>query len=136
MFEGFTHCKIALSDAVLNVRYGGFGPPLLLLHGHPRTHATWSNVAPRLAAFFTVVCPELRGFGESSKLLDLPDHAGSSKRAKAKDCIELMGSLGFERFAIVGHDRGITGFSLPSRRNPSEPFLRIRMPGMAEKRPI
>jgi haloacetate dehalogenase len=106
MFEGFTHCKIALSDAVLNVIYGGCGPPLLLLHGHPRTHATWSKVAPKLAVFFTVVCPDLRGFGESSKPLDLPDHAGSSKRAKAKDCIELMGSLGFERFAIVGHDRG------------------------------
>jgi len=106
MFEGFTHCKIALSEAVINLRYGGSGPPLLLLHGHPRTHATWSKVAPKLAAFFTVVCPDLRGFGESSKPVDLPDHAGSSKRAKAKDCIELMRALGFERFAIVGHDRG------------------------------
>lgn len=90
MFEGVTHCKIALSDAVLHVRYGGRGPPLLLRHGHPRTHATWSKVAPKLATFFTVVCPDLRGFDESSIPLDLPDHASSSKRAKAKDCIELM----------------------------------------------
>lgn len=106
MFEGFTHRKITLSDAELNVRYGGSGPPVLLLHGHPRTHATWSKVAPLLAETFTVVCPDLRGFGQSSKPADLPNHAGSSKRAKAKDCVELMHSLGFEQFALVGHDRG------------------------------
>ncbi|WP_338556774.1 alpha/beta hydrolase [Erwinia sp. E_sp_B04_7] len=106
MFEGFLQRKITLSDAVLNVRYGGNGPPVLLLHGHPRTHATWSKVAPILAKEFTVVCPDLRGFGQSSKPEDLPDHANSSKRAKAKDCTELMSFLGFERFAIVGHDRG------------------------------
>ncbi|MDU5836998.1 MAG: alpha/beta hydrolase [Pantoea sp.] len=106
MFEGFIHTEIALSDATINVRYGGSGPPLMLLHGHPRTHVTWSKVAPRLAKFFTVVCPDLRGFGRSSKPADLPDHAGSAKRAKAKDCIELMRHLGFARFALVGHDRG------------------------------
>jgi len=106
MFEGFTHTEVTLSEAVLNVRYGGNGPPVLLLHGHPRTHTTWSKVAPELAKSFTVVCPDLRGFGCSSKPADLPDHAGSSKRAKAKDCIELMGHLGFEQFALVGHDRG------------------------------
>jgi haloacetate dehalogenase len=106
MFEGFMHTQISLSEAVLNVRYGGNGPPVLLLHGHPRTHVTWSKVAPELARFFTVVCPDLRGFGKSSKPADQPNHAGSSKRAKAKDCIELMSQLGFEQFAIVGHDRG------------------------------
>ena len=106
MFEGFIHTEIALSDATINVRYGGSGPPLMLLHGHPRTHVTWSKVAPQLAKFFTVVCPDLRGFGSSSKPADLPHHAGSAKRAKAKDCIELMRHLGFARFALVGHDRG------------------------------
>ncbi|WP_313701999.1 alpha/beta fold hydrolase [Pantoea sp.] len=88
------------------LRYGGNGPPVLLLHGHPRTHVTWSKVAPELAKSFTVVCPDLRGFGQSSKPADQRDHAGSSKRAKAKDCIELMSQLGFEQFALVGHDRG------------------------------
>ena len=106
MFEGFTHTQIRLSEAVLNVRYGGNGPPVLLLHGHPRTHVTWSKVAPQLAESFTVVCPDLRGFGRSSKPADEPNHAGSSKRAKAKDCIELMSRLGFDQFALVGHDRG------------------------------
>ncbi|MDW8844372.1 alpha/beta hydrolase [Erwinia sp. MMLR14_017] len=106
MFAGFTQQEVTLSEAVLNVRYGGNGPPVLLLHGHPRTHATWSKVAPLLAQSFTVVCPDLRGFGRSSKPADLPDHAGSSKRAKARDCIELMSFLGFEEFALVGHDRG------------------------------
>ncbi|WP_130835642.1 alpha/beta fold hydrolase [[Erwinia] mediterraneensis] len=106
MFDGFRLEQVKLSDAVLNVRYGGQGPPVLLLHGHPRTHVTWSRVAPLLATSFTVVCPDLRGFGLSSKPPDLPDHAGSSKRAKAQDCVELMHFLGFERFAVAGHDRG------------------------------
>ncbi|WP_370425660.1 alpha/beta hydrolase (plasmid) [Pantoea vagans] len=106
MFKGFTHTQFSLSEAVLDVRYGGNGTPILLLHGHPRTHVTWSKVAPELAKYCTVVCPDLRGFGRSSKPADLPDHAGSSKRAKAQDCIELMSKLGFEQFAIVGHDRG------------------------------
>ncbi|OHV07536.1 alpha/beta fold hydrolase [Kushneria phosphatilytica] len=106
MFEGFRLEMIELSEATLRVRYGGSGPPILLLHGHPRTHATWHQVAPILAPHFTVVCPDLRGFGASSKPLDTLDHAGSSKRAKARDCVELMQQLGFDRFSIVGHDRG------------------------------
>ena len=106
MFDGFTHEKITVSHATLNVRYGGSGPPVLLLHGHPRTHMTWSRVAPLLATRFTVVCPDLRGFGRSSQPADTPDHAGSAKRAKAQDCVELMQALGFSRFALVGHDRG------------------------------
>ena len=67
MFEGFTLDRIDVGDAVLRVRHGGSGPPVLLLHGHPRTHATWNKVAPLLAERFTVVCPDLRGYGESSK---------------------------------------------------------------------
>lgn len=106
MFEGFALEMIALPEATLRVRHGGAGPPVLLLHGHPRTHATWHRVAPLLARRHTVVCPDLRGFGQSSKPPDTPDHAGASKRAKARDCVALMRKLGFARFAIVGHDRG------------------------------
>ncbi len=106
MFEGFRLEEIALPEATLRVRYGGSGPPLLLLHGHPRTHTTWHRVAPLLARDHTVVCPDLRGFGGSSKPADTPDHCGSSKRAKARDCVALMQHLGFERFALAGHDRG------------------------------
>lgn len=106
MFEGF-HCEmIDLPDATLRVRYGGSGSPVLLLHGHPQTHTTWHRVAPILARRHTVVCPDLRGFGKSSKPTDPPDHAGSSKRAKANDGVALMRHLGYERFAVVGHDRG------------------------------
>ncbi len=106
MFEGFELQWAALPEATLRFRIGGRGPPLLLLHGHPRTHATWRHVAPILARDHTVVCPDLRGFGQSSKPADTPDHSGSSKRAKARDCIALMGRLGFDRFALAGHDRG------------------------------
>ncbi|WP_352857765.1 alpha/beta fold hydrolase [Mesorhizobium sp. M1163] len=74
--------------------------------GHPRTHATWHRVAPILAEQYTVVCPDLPGFGQSSKPADTPDHAGSSRRGKARDCVALMRQLGFGRFGLVGHDRG------------------------------
>ncbi|MGI4793616.1 MAG: alpha/beta fold hydrolase [Janthinobacterium lividum] len=106
MFDDFIQETITLPEATLRVRYGGQGSPVLLLHGHPRTHATWHLVAPLLARHHTVICPDLRGFGRSSKPADLPDHAGSSKRAKARDCVALMHHLGHERFAVVGHDRG------------------------------
>jgi haloacetate dehalogenase len=106
MFEGFSLDRIDVGDAMLRVRHGGSGPPLLLLHGHPRTHATWHEVAPRLAARFRVVCPDLRGFGQSSVPPDEADHAQASKRAKALDCVRLMQALGHPRFMIAGHDRG------------------------------
>jgi haloacetate dehalogenase len=106
MFEGFKLERVELPEATLRVRHGGSGPAVLLLHGHPRTHATWHRVAPVLAKHYTVICPDLRGFGQSSKPADTPDHVGSSKRAKARDCVALMKHLGFSRFALVGHDRG------------------------------
>lgn len=106
MFEHFSLDTVVLPEATLRVRHGGSGPPVLLLHGHPRTHATWHRVAPLLAQHHTVVCPDLRGFGRSSKPMDTPDHAGSSKRAKARDCIALMRHLGHEHFSVIGHDRG------------------------------
>jgi haloacetate dehalogenase len=106
MFDGFTLTRVDVGEAELRVRYGGSGPALLLLHGHPRTHATWNQVAPLLARRFTVVCPDLRGYGQSSKPPTTPDHAPYSKRAMARDCAALMRQLGHERFGVAGHDRG------------------------------
>ena len=105
-FGGFTLDYVDVGEAVLRVRYGGTGPPVLLLHGHPRTHATWHRVAPLLARTHTVVCPDLRGYGESSKVPTAADHAPYSKRAMAGDCLTLMRALGHDRFAMAGHDRG------------------------------
>jgi haloacetate dehalogenase len=107
MFDGFALDRIDAGEAVLRVRHGGDGPPVVLLHGHPRTHTTWHRVAPLLArAGHTVVCPDLRGYGESSKPPTTPDHEPYSKRAMARDTVALMRALGHERFAVVGHDRG------------------------------
>ncbi|GAB2465940.1 alpha/beta fold hydrolase [Streptosporangium sandarakinum] len=106
MFEGFAEERVDTGEAELFVRHGGSGPPLLLLHGHPRTHATWHRVAPLLTDGFTVVCPDLRGYGRSSKPPTTPDHEPYSKRAMARDCVALMRALGHERFAVAGHDRG------------------------------
>src|ERR1035438_8196900 len=106
MFEDFTLDRVDTGEAVLRVRHGGSGPAVLLLHGHPRTHVTWHRVAPLLAQRFTVVCPDLRGYGESSKPATTADHAPYSKRAMAADCVSLMRILGHERFCLEGEDRG------------------------------
>lgn len=84
------------------MRYGGSGPPVLLLHGHSRTRVTWHKVAPVLAEQFTVVCPDLRGYGESSKPPTTPDHSPYSKRVMAGDCVALMRVLGHQRFCATG----------------------------------
>jgi haloacetate dehalogenase len=106
MFEDFELDRIDVGEVTLRVRHGGSGPPVVLLHGHPRTHATWAQVAPRLAAHHFVVCPDLRGYGKSSLPQDAPGHAQSSKRAMAQDIVSLMQRLGHPGFAVVGHDRG------------------------------
>lgn len=106
MFERFRQERLATAGAEISVRIGGEGPPVLLLHGFPQTHAMWHAVAPRLARRFTVVCPDLRGYGDSSNPPGGDDHSGYSKRAMANDQVEVMAALGFERFAVVGHDRG------------------------------
>ncbi|MGV9279897.1 alpha/beta fold hydrolase [Streptomyces sp. NPDC003730] len=107
MFEGFETARIAVGDATVFVRYGGEGPPVVLLHGHPRTSATWHRVAPLLVrAGHTVVCPDLRGYGRSTGPRFTEDHAGYSKRAVAEDVVAVMRHLGHRRFALVGHDRG------------------------------
>ncbi len=106
MFDDFEESRVDVGEAELFVRHGGDGPPVLLLHGHPRTHATWHRVAPLLASDFTVVCPDLRGYGRSSKPPSTPDHQPYSKRAMARDMLALMRALGHDRFAVAGHDRG------------------------------
>jgi len=107
MFEDFVTEHIEVQQTSLLVRHGGDGPPVLLLHGHPRTSATWHRVAPLLvAAGHTVVCPDLRGYGRSGKPATSADHAPYSKRAMASDLAQLMQRLGHERYAVAGHDRG------------------------------
>jgi haloacetate dehalogenase len=105
-FDGFTLETVELAEIAVRVRHGGGGPPVVLVHGHPRTHATWHRVAALLAAEHTVVCPDLRGYGRSTAPPDAPDHAQASKRAMAADVVAVMDALGHDRFAIVGHDRG------------------------------
>lgn len=106
LFEGFSASHIDVGEATLYVRQGGSGPPLLLLHGMPETHLMWHKVAPRLAADFTVVAADLRGYGDSSKPPSTPDHAPYTKRAMALDLVTLMRQLGFDRFGVAGHNRG------------------------------
>ena len=104
--KDFTAERIAVSGGELRLRHGGNGPPLLLLHGNPQTHAMWNAVAPALAEQFHVVCPDLRGYGQSFKPAATPDHAPYAKREMAKDFTELMTILGFDDFFLAGHDRG------------------------------
>jgi haloacetate dehalogenase len=106
MFEAFERVRVEASDAEINLVRGGEGPPVLLLHGYPQTHSMWHAVAPRLAENFTVVATDLRGYGDSSKPFGSEDHATYSKRAMAADQVQVMESLGFLSFAVVGHDRG------------------------------
>jgi haloacetate dehalogenase len=106
VFEGFHLDHVDVGEVSLRLRYGGAGAPVVLLHGHPRTHTTWHEVAPRLAEHHWVVAPDLRGYGGSTLPPDAPDHAQSSKRAMARDVVRLMAHLGHNRFAVVGHDRG------------------------------
>lgn len=102
-FEGVS---VETAGAVINARRAGSGPPVLLLHGFPQTLLMWRDVAPRLTADFTVVCADLRGYGDSGCPPSTPDHAPYTKRAMAQDVVALMDGLGFDRFAIAGHDRG------------------------------
>ena len=105
-FSDFRLDTIELSAGPVRLRHGGSGPPLLLLHGNPQTHAMWHRVAPRLAERFTVVCPDIRGYGGSYKPPATADHAPYAKTAMAGDLAELMTRLGHERFRVGSHDRG------------------------------
>jgi len=106
MFDGFTRFDLPGDGATIHGVAGGAGPPLLLLHGNPQTHAMWHKVAPRLAQDFTVVATDLRGYGRSSKPPSNAEHAPYSKRAMAADMVAVMERLGHERFHIGAHDRG------------------------------
>ena len=107
VFEGFAEAMVPADGLELLFRYGGEGPPILLLHGHPRTSATWHRVAPLLVdRGFTVLCPDLPGYGRSGKPEPRADHAPHAKRASARHLLAAMRALGHERFGLVGHDRG------------------------------
>lgn len=106
MVEGFRSVDVAVDETTIHAVVGGDGPPLLLLHGYPQTHRMWDPVVPALARDHTVVVPDLRGYGDSGKPVAGPDHAAYAKRAMADDQVQLMAALGFERFAVAGHDRG------------------------------
>ena len=106
LMAGFSVRTIPTEGAEIHVAIGGSGPPLLLLHGNPLTHVSWHKVAPALARSFTVVAPDLRGYGDSSKPDGGDDHAAYTFRAMAQDNVSVMQQLGFEQFAVAGHDRG------------------------------
>jgi len=105
-FPDFTIEHVAVDDGKIRLRRGGAGPPLLLLHGNPQTHAMWHAVAPELAKRFTVICPDLRGYGGSLKPEATPDHAPYAKTEMAGDMVAVMRHLGHERFLVGSHDRG------------------------------
>ncbi len=104
--SGLEKLRIDTGEAVISVSRAGTGPGVLLLHGFPQTQLMWRNIAPRLAQQFTVVCADLRGYGDSSTPPSSADHAPYSKRAMARDMISVMAQLGFGHFFIAGHDRG------------------------------
>jgi len=105
-FPGFEGIRVETSEVTINGVIGGSGPPLLLLHGFPQTHVEWHRMAPSLSKHFTVVATDLRGYGDSGKTADGVNHEGYSKRSVARDQVEVMRRLGFERFFVIGHDRG------------------------------
>ena len=104
--DDFDTARVVTSGAEINLVHGGSGSPLLLLHGYPQTHVIWHEVASQLAQSFHVICPDLRGYGDSSKPPSTPDHHPYSKRAMAQDMAEVMTSLGYQEFLVAGHDRG------------------------------
>jgi haloacetate dehalogenase len=106
LFPGFEHVDIRTSGAVIRLRHGGSGPPLLLVHGNPQNHACWYRVAAKLASHYHVVLPDLRGYGDSSLPAPGPNNINFSFREMARDLVEVMEQLGYQRFMAAGHDRG------------------------------
>ena len=106
MLAQFQTTRIEVNGVAIHLQHGGEGPPLLLLHGFPQTHLIWHRIADRLAQQFTLVMPDLRGYGDSSKPAGNADHANYSKRVMAQDMASVMTALGYENFAVCGHDRG------------------------------
>jgi haloacetate dehalogenase len=106
LFPGFRPRRIRTRESEIHAVVGGDGPPVLLLHGYPQSHACWHRVAPALVSRFTVVCPDLRGYGDSGRPRSDATHRAYAKRTMAGDQLQVMAQLGFDRFAVVGHDRG------------------------------
>ena len=107
MFEGFTGFQAQANGVSIYLVHGGHGPPLLLLHGYPQTHVEWHKIAPKLAEHYSVVMPDLRGYGDSEKPPAADDDLSVyCKRTTAEDQVEVMAQLGFRSFHVVGHDRG------------------------------
>ncbi|MDN9011200.1 alpha/beta fold hydrolase [Brevibacillus laterosporus] len=105
-FEGFREATIKTSGANIFLLYGGSGPPLLLLHGYPQNHVTWHKVAPELMKKYTLIIPDLRGYGRSEGPPPDPEHVNYSKRAMAHDMYEVMNQLGYDKYHVAGHDKG------------------------------
>ncbi len=106
LFPGFKHIDLRTKGANIRLRHGGSGPPLLLLHGYPNTHVLWYSIAAKLAERYHVVCPDLRGYGDSSLPEPGQNLINYSKRVMAEDMIDVMAQLGHQRFYLIGHDRG------------------------------
>ncbi|MCG8692617.1 MAG: alpha/beta hydrolase, partial [Minwuiales bacterium] len=106
MLDGFERRRVATDGADIHLATGGDGPPLLLLHGYPQNHLIWHAVAPRLAERFTLVMPDLRGYGESTGPTPDADNVFYSKRTMGADMVAVMRALGHDRFGLAGHDRG------------------------------
>jgi haloacetate dehalogenase len=105
-FPDFQHLDVRTSGAVIRLRHGGSGPPLLLVHGNPENHVCWYKVAARLAEHYHVILPDLRGYGDSSLPEAGPDNSNFSFRSMAQDLVEVMEQLGYRKFFVAGHDRG------------------------------
>lgn len=105
-FPEFEHVDVRTSGAVIRLRHGGSGPPLLLVHGNPQNHSCWYKIAARLAKHYHVILPDLRGYGESSLPEAGENHINFSFRAMAQDLLEIMDQLGYDKFFVAGHDRG------------------------------
>lgn len=105
-FPGFEQRRVTVGGVNFNLRLGGSGDPVLLLHGYPQTHVVWHRIAPDLARHFTVICPDLKGYGDSDAPPPTPDSGNYSKRVMGEEMLALMTELGHRRFAVVGHDRG------------------------------
>ena len=102
----FTTTRVETSGADINLVHAGSGDPLLLIHGYPQTHVIWHRLAPHLSKHYHVICPDLRGYGDSSKPPGCPDHSTYSKRAMARDMVDVMTHFGYREFFVAGHDRG------------------------------
>lgn len=106
MYKNFKERYISVSGVEIFLRIGGEGPPLLLLHGYPQNHIMWHMVAPKLTDYFTLICPDMRGYGRSDKPAREQNFENFSKRVMAYDMVEVMEILGYKKFSVIGHDRG------------------------------